>query len=81
MPPADIAPGSNIRDIGHVDEVVFYSGGLSGGYLAAAQIKAAIDLAGISGNDFAPEMTGQTNAEIAFSGGIGPKYDDKFLHG
>jgi len=43
--PLILRQGVIFGDIGDVDEMVFDSGGLSRGYLAAAQVKAAIDLA------------------------------------
>ena len=53
---------------------------LGRGYLPAAQVQAAINLARVGGDDFAAEVLRQANAEVAFSGGIGSEYDDELLH-
>jgi hypothetical protein len=62
--------------LGDVYEVVFDRPGLGWGYLSRAQVQAAINLAGVGGDDFTAEVIRQAKAELALSGGIGPEYDD-----
>ena len=59
---------------------VWYAQALLFRRLGGADIQAAIDLARIGRHDLAAELLRQANAKLAFSGGVGPEYDDKLVH-